>query len=308
MSSETLSPAAEEPGRTPLGGIVGRVAALVEVVSAFALVHLAYRSFKHFTELGRLEGATGLNFSPGTAMVLFTVAMLLVCGRDFAAYGLTLRGWRYNVNVGLLWTVVVVAAVALFFAVTPYHLDPLRPPDFPRAVAGSCGEAVLTLLLALLLMRDRAVIRRVPATLTLLVIAGLLLMPVALAVASHRAVENVLLSVLWLFFGAGFGEEIFFRGYVQSRVDEAFGRPFTLLRVRFGPGLFVSSLLFGMIHALNTVDYFGGRYDFAWPWLVVNFFSGLSFGVLRERTGSILAGAIVHGLTDVLAFVPSLLA
>jgi hypothetical protein len=68
--------------------------AIVEVVLAFSLVHVAYRSFKHFTELGRLEGEAGLNFSPGTAMILFTVATLLVCRRDFAAYGLTLKRWR----------------------------------------------------------------------------------------------------------------------------------------------------------------------------------------------------------------------
>jgi hypothetical protein len=61
-----------------------------------------------------------------------------------------------------------------------------------------------------------------------------------------------------------------------------------------------------MIHALNTVDYFAGRYDFAWRWLVVNVFSGLFFGVLREKTGSVLPGAIVHGLEDVLGRVPSL--
>jgi membrane protease YdiL (CAAX protease family) len=72
-------------------------------------------------------------------------------------------------------------------------------------------------------------------------------------------------------------------------------------------GLFVSSLLFGLIHALNTVDYFGGRYDLAWLWLAVNLFSGLFFGVLQERTESVLAGSIVHGLDDVLGGVPSLL-
>jgi hypothetical protein len=40
----------------------------------------------------------------------------------------------------------------------------------------------------------------------------------------------------------GFGEEIFFRGYIQSRVDQAFGLPFRLLGFEFGPGLLVSSL------------------------------------------------------------------
>jgi membrane protease YdiL (CAAX protease family) len=72
-------------------------------------------------------------------------------------------------------------------------------------------------------------------------------------------------------------------------------------------GLMVSSLLFGFIHALNTVDYFAGRFDFAWRWMLTNFASGLFFGLLRDKTRSILPGAIIHGLSDVLAQIPTLL-
>jgi membrane protease YdiL (CAAX protease family) len=41
--------------------------------------------------------------------------------------------------------------------------------------------------------------------------------------------------------------------------------------------------------------------------MLTNFASGLFFGVLREKTGSILPGAIIHGLSDILAQIPSLL-
>lgn len=305
MSSETLIPAAEPSDRSRSGNLVGRVASVIEVVLAFSLVHLAYRSFKHFTALGRVEGAAGLNLSPGTTMILFTVAMILVCRRDFVEYGLSWKGWRYHLNVGLLWAMIVVATVGLVLAISPVRLDPLHPPDLPKALVCSCGAVVLTLLLALFLMRERSVVRAIPPAFAFLVLLGLLSLPLVVGWHYHRPLSNVLLSVVWLFFGAGLGEEVFFRGYIQSRVNEAFGRPLTLLGVRFGPGLLVSSLLFGLIHALNTVDYFGGRYDFAWLWLVVNFFCGLFFGVLRERTGSVLPGAIVHGLDDVLAQIPS---
>jgi membrane protease YdiL (CAAX protease family) len=307
MSSEMRVPTADPPGRTRSGSLVGRVVAISEVVLAFAVVHLAYRSFKHFSELGRLEGAAGLNFSPGTSMILFTAMILLLRKRDFDEYGLTLKDGRYHLNVGLLWAVIIAATAGLVLAVSPVRLDPLHPPDLPKAVVCSCAAILLTLLLALFLRRDRGLLRRVPATLTLLVIAGLLGLPLIVAGYAGRPLPDVVLTVLWLFFGAGFGEEVFFRGYVQSRVSEAFGRPYTLLGVRFGPGLLVSALLFGLIHALNTVDYFDGRYDFAWLWLLVNFCSGLFFGVLREKTGSVLPGAVVHGLDDVLGRVPSLL-
>jgi membrane protease YdiL (CAAX protease family) len=109
------------------------------------------------------------------------------------------------------------------------------------------------------------------------------------------------LAALWLFFGAGFGEEIFFRGYVQSRVDAAFGRPFRLRGFEFGIGLLVSSLLFGLVHVLNTVDYFHGRFDFGWWYGAQSIFVGLFYGCMRSRTGSVLPGAVVHGLSDVFA-------
>jgi hypothetical protein len=181
MSSETLVRAAQQSGCTRSGSLVGRVAAIVEVLLAFALVHLAYRSFKHFTPLGRLEGATGLNFSPGATMILFTVAVLLLGKRSFADYGLTMKDSSYHLNVGLLWAAIVVAAAGLVLALSPVRLDPLHPPDLPKAVLGSCGAILLTLFLALFLMRDRVLLRRVPATLTLLVIGGLLFLPLIVA-------------------------------------------------------------------------------------------------------------------------------
>jgi len=126
-------------------------------------------------------------------------------------------------------------------------------------------------------------------------------------VAAHFQRPALWLAVLWLFFGAGFGEEVFYRGYIQSRVDQAFGRPWRWLGFEFGLGLLVSSLLFGLVHALNTVDYFHGRFDFGWSMGVQSIFVGLFFGCIRAKTGSVLPGAIIHGLSDVFARIPNLL-
>ena len=90
-------------------------------------------------------------------------------------------------------------------------------------------------------------------------------------------------------------------------MDQAFGCPCCLLGFEFGVGLLVSSLAFGLIHALNTVDYFGGRFDFGWGYGAQNFFTGLFFGCVRARTGSVLPGAIMHGLEDAFARIPNLL-
>jgi membrane protease YdiL (CAAX protease family) len=306
MTATPASPSAPPPAREPTG-VLGRIAAVAEVVAAFALLHLGYRSFKHFTGLGRQEVDAGLNFSPGAAMILFTAAALLLGRRRCADYGLTSAGWRYHLNVGVLWSVVMVVAAGVLIRAAALHYDPLRPPDTKRAAIFAVAELVNALLLLLLLRRDRGWLRRVPAAVGLFALLVLLAVPPALALAGGRPVVPVLLAVLWLFFGAGFGEEVFFRGYVQSRVDEALGRPCRLLGAEFGWGLAVSAALFGLIHVLNPVDYFAGRYDFAWQWWLPAFAGGLFFGLLRARTGSVLPGAVIHGLTDVLAMVPGLL-
>jgi membrane protease YdiL (CAAX protease family) len=305
MSSEPLISAHEPP---QAGSFLGRLTAILEVLLAFSLVHLAYRSFKHFTKLGRLEEAAGLNFSPGTAMILFTVGMLLVSRRSFERYGLSLKGWKYNLNIGLLWAVLIVLAAGVVVESGLVQFDPLHPPDLNRAAVFSLGEVIVTVVLIVFLLRERSWVRHIPPFVSLVILLGLVSLPVALAILFHRSALTALLRVLWLFFGAGFGEEIFFRGYIQSRVNQSFGRPWHILGLQFGVGLILSSLLFGFIHALNTVDYFSGRLEFAWLWWGTNFVTGLFFGCLRERTESILPGAIIHGLQDVLAEVPGLLA
>ncbi len=68
--------------------------------------------------------------------------------------------------------------------------------------------------------------------------------------------------------------------------------------------MIVSSLLFASLHALNTVDYFSGRFTFAWGFGLTNLFTGLLYGFLRETTGSLLAPIVAHTLLDVLIIIP----
>jgi uncharacterized protein len=307
MSRPTGTALPSPPDGAPPGDIVGRVAALVEVLIAFSVVHLTYRSFKHFTVLGRAESSSRLNFSAGSAMILFTIIVLLLTRRDFERYGLTLKGWRGSLNIGLGLAVLFVPLAAAVIKLAGIPFDPLHPPDLTSAVIAAAGDLAGTILVLWLLMHKRRFMGSPHPALGLVALVGLLSIPLLLALRFDRSLTDVLLTVLWLFFGAGFGEEVFFRGYIQSRIDQSFGRPRRLLGIAFGAGLIISSLLFGFIHALNTVDYFSNRFEFAWLWMLPNFTAGLFFGVLRQRTGSILAGSVTHGLLDVLAQIPALL-
>ncbi len=139
------------------------------------------------------------------------------------------------------------------------------------------------------------------------VIVVLLGLSVARAWCFHYPPLRSLLMTSSLVLGAGVGEEVFFRGYFQSRLNEAFGRPFRWLGVPFGAGLLLSSVLFGFLHTLNPVDYFHGRFDFAWGQGGLTFGSGLLFAWLRESTKSVAAGIVVHSVVDVLAGLPKMI-
>ncbi len=95
-------------------------------------------------------------------------------------------------------------------------------------------------------------------------------------------------------FVIGLGEELFFRGYLQSHLNAVCGRPFRLLGVPWGRGLIYAALLFGLCHIVTG--------DLS---RMQVFFFGLFAGWLRERTGTIAVPATYHGLANLLQEVMS---
>jgi membrane protease YdiL (CAAX protease family) len=89
-----------------------------------------------------------------------------------------------------------------------------------------------------------------------------------------------------------------YRGYFQGRINQAFGRPFKLFGIQFGPGLFIAALLFGLMHAFNGLKPGLGIGSMYWGWALWSFFGGLFGGIIREKTGTLLAPGIAHGLPD----------
>ena len=87
----------------------------------------------------------------------------------------------------------------------------------------------------------------------------------------------------------GLSEEFFFRGYLQTHLNGFFGRPFRFLGARFGWGLILAAILFGLCHVVTG--------DF--QRMQVAFF-GLFAGWLRERTDTIAVPAAYHGVANVL--------
>lgn len=95
-----------------------------------------------------------------------------------------------------------------------------------------------------------------------------------------------------LFF-VGIPEEIFYRGYVQSRLDEIWEKKWTVLGAQVGPGLLLTCAIFAAGHSLVVVQW----------WHFAIFFPSLVFGWLRARTGGVMAGAMFHAFSNVLVAV-----
>ena len=87
-------------------------------------------------------------------------------------------------------------------------------------------------------------------------------------------------------------EEVFFRGYVQTRLDDAFGEPRGALFRRLGVhpmSLLLQAVLFALVHFVAIHH----------PNRLAVFFPGLLFGVLRAWRGGVGAAIVFHALSNV---------
>src|SRR5438105_12072252 len=114
------------------------------------------------------------------------------------------------------------------------------------------------------------VVSRVSAGMIVSIFIGLVCVPVIVSVCLRATAHSDVPPRIAAGNRCSCGEEMFYRGYIQSRVNEAFGRPLRFLGVQFGAGLLVSALLFGFLHPLNMVDYFHGQLTFAWGFGIAN--------------------------------------
>ena len=85
-------------------------------------------------------------------------------------------------------------------------------------------------------------------------------------------------------------EEWFFRGYLQTRLDERWGTPWSLWGADLGWGFIASALFFALLHPILLPGFHR----------LLVFFPALLFGYLRARTGNIGAAVVIHATSNLL--------
>ena len=198
---------------------------------------------------------------------------------------------------------------------------------FEAAVGGGYGwysKAVMIVLgfLGLLLHRARGRYNPLPRDLgfslkwsarvgLLFLACSAVAVAVSVFLGFFRPVDagGLLLDFVWFLVFVGFAEELFFRGYVQERLNEvSTGKFGTFLGVRFEwhKGTLIAGVFFfGLAHLLGAVNPLTGRFALDTVLLGVTAsacFMGVALGVIKEKTGGVLLPAVIHGLLDFTTF------
>jgi hypothetical protein len=85
-------------------------------------------------------------------------------------------------------------------------------------------------------------------------------------------------------------EELFFRGFIQGRLEDAWPPRYRLFGAPVGGALVATAALFALGHYLVTFE----------PQMLTRFFPGLLFGWMFARTRSILPGTLFHASCNLL--------
>lgn len=183
------------------------------------------------------------NYFSHILMIVLPVGAIALKKRGFASAGFTLKNWRYDLSIAIICVIIAAAHI-------PALIFPSLADNAPLNLVFSIAATMVALLVV---SRERKVNEKdgsprngtsLPAFAPLFSVA---------AIAGSVDYGLIASTVIFQFFFAGFGEEIMFRGYMQTRLNEGFGYPWKFAGVKFGPGLLITSILFGVLHLLNPL-------------------------------------------------------
>ena len=264
---------------------------LVEACIVFAVLQFVLLFPEGVRNLVRWEiRVLGGSYFTGVLMIVLCILVIFFRKYELGEMGVTGENWRRSVNYG--------ARGWLFFLIPQYLLSYILAwgvsyQDSPE-LAGLLGVVIV---IAAFFMARRKEAK--PAGDRRLVLIGFVfLSPLVLRLLYGDLPLGVLKEYIWNILVGGFVEEFFYRGYIQSSINLEFGTDWKFGKINFGPGLLVSSLLYGLGRGLRTIKPWSGVYSVSWSWTLFAFTVGLFYGLIREASGDIIGSGTANSMID----------
>ncbi len=223
--------------------------------------------------------------------IMLPLIIIKLRGEKLGEYGINFNNLSYHLKIGLKSLAIVLLADAAFALINALGMS---YKDWGGALILSFSN-IMALVLVALFLRKNPTYQEQPASTHRILFFFLIFIALAILSALTLPLGKQVSGFTFALFTTGFGEEILCRGYIQSRLNRAFDRPFSFCGVRWGFGVIVAAILFGAMH------FFHGTGTLWWG--VWTIFAGLVLGFLREKTGSIVAPGIVHGVPLAIVYV-----
>ncbi len=109
---------------------------------------------------------------------------------------------------------------------------------------------------------------------------------------AFRLPDRFLAHVVDQFFVVALPEELFYRGFIQARLRDAWPQGRQFLGARLGKAFWATQVLFALGHLAEPH-----------PWRLGVFFPSLVFGWMRERSGTIVPSTIFHAMSNLTVLV-----
>ena len=234
----------------------------------------------------------GGSFFTGGLMAIIPIIAIIATKLDLDEVGVKLSDWRSSVNAGFKG---YIAFLVPQFAMTLFAGWGIDYREF-GVLARLLGVVVLVMAYFLLRNLGRGTRDISKARVTLVGI--IVLTPFVLAFTYGTLSLKLFTSFMWQVLVGGFAEEFMFRCYIQSTVNREYGRHWTVNGVKFGPGILVSSVLFGLSRAMRAMKPWSGVFALNIGLGLYAFALGLFYGIIREATGDIIGSGTANALID----------
>jgi len=264
---------------------------IIESVVVFSILQIVLLLPDGVRSLVRWENrALGGSYFTGALMVALGLFMIIFRRYEFNEMGVSTENWRTSVNYG--------ARGWIFFIIPQYILSFILAwgVSYKDSIelAGLLGGIIV---IAAFIMARRNEAKPVTNT-RLLVIGAILLSPLVVRLIYEDFSLGLMKEFIWNILVGGFVEEFFYRGYIQSSINLEYKRDWKLGKISFGPGLLVSSLLYGLGRGLRTIKPWKGAYPVSWSWTLFAFTVGFFYGLIRESSGDIIGSGTANSLID----------